>query len=89
MAHVVEQLNGRCLLGPLTCVHHNHPISATGDHAHVVGDEEHRHVEFATQVVENVQDLRLNGDVQGRRGLVSNQQGRITNQAHGDDDALT
>ena len=38
--------------------------------AQVMGDQQHGHAELALQVFQELQDLRLDGDVEGRRGLV-------------------
>ncbi len=84
MVHALEQ-GGR--LGGLhhpARVHHVDPVGVPGDHAHVVRDQQHRHAEPFLQVLEQGQDLRLNGDVQGRRRLVGDQQLRLAGQRHGD-----
>ncbi len=89
VAHVVEERVGLGLLGLLPGVHHDHPVGATGDDAHVVGDQEDAHVELLAQRVDNVEDLGLDRHVQRRRGLVGDQQFGPADQAHRDDDALS
>jgi hypothetical protein len=46
------------------------------------------HVELPTQLPEQLQDLRLDRHVQGRRGLVGDQQPRSRHQGCGDGDPL-
>ena len=50
------------------------PVDELRDHAQVVRDEDHRHAELVLQLAEQVEDLRLDGDVQRRRRLVGDQQ---------------
>ena len=49
MAHLGEQLGRRRALDDLAGVHHHDPVGAAGDHAHVVGDEQHRHLQPLAQ----------------------------------------
>ena len=88
MVHLVKQLDRRRLLRLLTAVHHDYPVRAPGDDPHVVGNQQHRHLEFAAQVVQNVQDLGLNRHVEGRCGLVGDQQFGRARESHRDDHAL-
>ena len=61
---------------------------AGGDDTHVVGDEQDRHVEALAERVDQVEDLRLDGDVERRRRLVRYQQLRLARQGHGDHHTL-
>ena len=84
MVHLFEQ-GGR--LGGFhhpARVHHVDAVGVPGDHAHVVRDQQHGHAEPFLQVPEQGQDLRLDGDVQGRRRLVGDKQLGLTSQRHGD-----
>ncbi len=67
---------------------HGDPIGDLGDHAEVVGDEQHAGAVIALQVADQLEDLRLGGDVQRSGRLVGDQQRRFENQRDGDDDAL-
>jgi hypothetical protein len=42
-------------------------------HAEIVGDKDHRRAELALQIEDNLEDLRLDGDVERGRRLVSDQ----------------
>jgi hypothetical protein len=63
-------------------VQHDHVIGHVGDHAEIVGDEQDRHAEFALELAHQLQDLRLDRDVERRGRLVGDQQRRIADQRH-------
>ena len=44
-------------------VHHAHLIACLSDYAQVVRDEHHRHAEVTLEFIDELQNLRLNGDV--------------------------
>ena len=69
-------------------LHHRDPIGDLGDHAEIMGDEQHAGAALALQVLDQPQDLRLGGDVEGRRRLVGDQQRGLQHQRHGDHDPL-
>ena len=54
------------------------------DHAEIVGDEEHREGSLALQIAQKVEDLRLNGDVEGSGRLVGDEKLRFCRQRHRD-----
>ncbi len=68
--------------------HHRDAVGDLGDHAHVVGDEQHGGAVIALQVADQGQDLLLRGDVERRGRLVRDQQFRLQHQRHRDHDAL-
>ena len=68
--------------------HHRDPVGDFGDHAHVMGDEEHRGAVIALQVADQRQDLLLRGDVERGGRLVRDQEFRLQHQRHRDHDAL-
>ena len=62
------------MLDDLSGVHDHHVVSHVGDHPQVVGDEDHRHVFFSLQRVQEVHDLSLGGHVEGSGGLIGDEQ---------------
>ncbi len=76
------------LLDDLTGVHDGDPIRHLGHHSQIVGDEDHGRVGVPLQIAHEVQDLRLDRDVQRRRRLVRDQQLGLTGQGHRDHDSL-
>src|ERR1043166_5271391 len=55
-------------------VHHHDAVGDVADDVQVVRDEDVRQSEFLLQVLEQVEDLRLDGDVECRDGLVADDQ---------------
>ena len=84
MARAGEQLPDAGLLDDRPGIHHRHVVGHFRDHAHVVGDEQDRHAELSLQPAHQVEDLRLDGDVERGRRLVGDQQCRIADQRQGD-----
>jgi hypothetical protein len=72
------------LLHLLALPHHHHVVGHLGHHAHVVGDEDHGGAHLGLQVADDVEDLRLDGHVERRGGLVGDEQFGVAGQRHGD-----
>ena len=77
MAGRGEHVVRRCRLDDAAEVHHGHPVGDVLDDAEVVGDDEVGEVELALQPLEQVDDLRLDGDVERRHGLVADDESRL------------
>ena len=88
MLRMVEQLLRRRLLDDLAGVHDGDLVGRLGDDAHVVRDDDHRHLVLLAQLLEQVEDARLHRDVERRRGLVGDQQPRLARQRDRDHHAL-
>jgi hypothetical protein len=80
VAHALEQRLGVGTLDHLAGVHHGDVVGPVRHHAEVVGDEHHPHVPVALLGLEQVEDLLLDGHVQGRGRLVRDQQARAARQ---------
>src|SRR4051794_13702896 len=83
----VELLRRRRLDDPPE-VHHRDPVADVAHDGQVVGDEQVGEPEPALQPLEQVDDLRLDGDVQGGDGLVRDDQVGIERERPRDPDAL-
>ena len=59
-----------------------------GDNAEIVGDEEDGHAELGLEGAEKVEDLGLDGDVEGGGGLVGDEEAGLAGEGDGDHDAL-
>jgi len=88
MLRVLEDLRDGAMLDDLALEHHADPVGHLAHDAEIVGDEQHRHVEPALQLREELEDLRLHGHVEGRGWLVGNQEIGLVGEAHGDHHAL-
>ncbi len=76
------------LLDDAAGVHHRDVVGASGDDAEVVRDQHHRHEPFALLLLQEVEDLRLHGDVERGGRFVGEQELRTARQRDGDHDAL-
>jgi hypothetical protein len=68
-------------------IHDRDPVGRLGDHPEIVGDE-HQGSALAPEVSEDVEDLRLRGHVESRRGLVRDDEVGLAGDRHRDHDAL-
>lgn len=66
----------------------SHPVGDLGHHHHVVGDEENGDVLLRLHRADEVEDLRLNGNVQRGRRLVGDQDLGAEREGHRDHDPL-
>src|SRR5262252_313748 len=89
MLRALEYLPDRAFLDDPTGVHHDHAGADAGDQRHVVSDEHDRGAQLAVELLEQRDDLRLDGHVQGRGGLVRDQQAGLVGQTHRDHRPLT
>ena len=88
MSRVGEYLVHRALLHDTPGVHDHHIVRHLGDNAQVVGDEHNGGIDLILQVTQQVQYLRLDGHIQGRGGLIGDDEPGAARQCHGDHDAL-
>jgi hypothetical protein len=65
------------VLDYLAGVHHHDVVGAASDHSHVVGDEDHGHAKLGLELVEQLENLGLDRNVEGRGGLVENHELRV------------
>jgi hypothetical protein len=68
-----ENPRGVVGLHRLPVIHHHGAVRDLGNYSHVVRDEEDRHILFLLQNLEEVQDLRLDRDVERGCRLVGDQ----------------
>ena len=69
-------------------VHHVDPVGASGDDAHVVGDQQRGHAKARLEVIQQRQDLGLDRHVERRRRLVGDQHLRLARERDRDHHAL-
>ena len=85
---VVEDLVGGAALAVRASVHDHDLVAHLGDDAQVVGDHDDGHAELLLELLHELEDLGLDGDVEGRGGLVGDQDVGLAGERHGDHDAL-
>ena len=76
------------LLDRRAAVHDHDLVGQVGDDAQVVGDQHERGAELALEPDQELEDLGLDGRVQGRGRLVGDDQRRVQGQRHRDHHAL-
>ncbi len=84
MAGVCKQFGGGRLLDDPAGVHHGHVVAGLGHHAEIVRDQQDRGAEPRAQVGQQIKNLRLDRDVERRRGLVGDHEIGLTGQRHRD-----
>ena len=67
-----------------TGVHHLHPVGDARDHAEVVGDQHDRRLQVLLDALHDVEDLRLDRDVERRRRLVGDEHVGLVGDRHRD-----
>ena len=85
---VVEDLRGRAGFHDHAAAHHGDAVREVGHDAHVVGDQHDGAVQLVAQVAHEVQDFGLDRHVEGRGGLVGDEQFGIAGQRLRDHGAL-
>ena len=85
---MAEQLPEGGLLHNPAAVHHVHRVRHVGHHAEVVGNEDQGGIALPLHGLQHVQDLGLDGHVQGRGGLVGDDQLGVAGEGHGDQHPL-
>src|SRR5712664_3333743 len=88
MAGAAVQLTPGRYLHDLAEVHHRNSVGDVLDHRQVVRDEEVGEVELRLEPLEQVDDLCLDRDVEGRDWLVADDEARLHGQSARDADAL-
>ena len=66
----------------LALVQHDHFFRHVGDHAQIVRDNHHRHLELFLQLHDELQNLRLNRHIERSGRFVGDQQRRTADQRH-------
>ena len=82
MLRIVKDVPHRALFDDPAGVHHRHAVRGFGDHAEVVGDQQQRQVELALHVAQQVENLRLHGDIERRGRLVGDHERRLAGERH-------
>ena len=83
-----EDVGGAAFLDHLALVHDVDAVGHLAHDAEVVRDPQHGHVHLFLQAPQQLEDLRLDGDVEGGGRLVGDQQVGLVGERHGDHDAL-
>src|SRR5947208_12689898 len=88
MARAFEQAVDTGLFHHLAGIHDDDALRGLGDDAHRMGDQHDRHAEAFLHVLQQIENLRLDGDVERGGRLVGDDELWLAGQRHGDHDAL-
>ena len=83
-----EQRIHRGKLDDLPSPHDGHVIGQMSHHGQIVGNQNQRQRKAFLEVLQEVQDLGLDGQIQSRNRLIENQQFRLHRESPGDPEAL-
>ena len=83
-----EYLAGRPGLDDLALGHHADPLGHVAHNREIVRDQQQRHAEPVLQLAHQMEDLRLNGDIERRRRFVGDQDVGLVGDCHRDHDPL-
>jgi hypothetical protein len=83
-----EQPLGRADLDDRAEIHHGHPMRQVAHHAQIMGNEQDREAEPRLQIQQQVDDLRLHGNVEGGDDLVGDDHLGLDRERSRDADAL-
>ncbi len=88
MTGTAQEIRRRPGLDESPRVHHGDVLAEFAHDREVVADEDDRQIELDAQLVDQVEDLRLDRDVERGRRFVAEQYRRFGGERHGDGDAL-
>jgi hypothetical protein len=88
MRRVLQQIANGADFHQLPRVHHGDVIGQITHNPEIVSNEENGHAELLTQLAQQLDDLRLDRNVQRRRGFIGHQEFGLGRQSHRDHDAL-
>ena len=77
VAHLVEDFDHIAGFHRFAGIHHTEPVADIHDEAKVVADEQHRGAVFLAQILDEIDDPRLNRHIQCRGGFIKDQQGGL------------
>ena len=83
-----EQIFNVCLFHDAARIHHRHSIGESSYSAEVMRNEDESQIGGTTQLAEQVEQLRLDRDIERRRRLVRDQELRLARERHRDHRAL-
>ena len=74
MLGTIEQLPDRCPLDDLTGIHDRDVVAHLGDNTEVVRDQEDAHPQFFLEIAQEIENLRLNRDIEGCGWFISDEE---------------
>jgi len=78
MLRLVKDIQQGTGFGYSPTIHHDNPVSDASHGAQVMGDKQGGHIPLLLQVPENIQNLSLDGGVEGGGGLIGDKNLGVT-----------
>jgi len=88
MLWIGEDLLNRSNLDDFTRVHHRHAVGDFVDDAQIVRNQQDAQSDIAAKLGDEIENLRLDGDIEGGRRFVCDQELGVHDQRQGHHDAL-
>ncbi len=88
MGGIFVDVHDRAALNDVTSIHHVDGVDHLSNHTEVVGNPHDCHAQFLLQLDDQIDDLRLDGDIQCGGGFIGDQQFGLAGKRHGDHGAL-
>ncbi len=83
-----EKFFNGALLDEFSFEHNQNTIGKIGDDAEVVGDEEDGHAELITEIAKEIENLGLDGDIEGGGRFIGDEKFGLAGVGHGDHGTL-
>ena len=88
MGWLLQHLTRRTFEHEFPCIHDGNAVADPRNGAQIVADIDHRSPGLGRQIAQQLEDMRLSGDVEAGRRLVEQQNIGLARQRHGDGNAL-
>ncbi len=79
-----ENFFNGALLDEFSFEHNQNTIRKIGDNTEVVGDKEDGHAELISEIAKEVENLGLDGDIEGGGGFIGDEKLGLAGEGHGD-----
>ena len=89
MLGIGQYFFSRAEFNDLTKIHHRHAIAHVTDHRDVMRNQHKRQIALALQFDQQIEDLRLYGNIQGGGRFIEHDDIRLGRKRAGDGNALT
>src|SRR3990172_2859263 len=84
-----KEIGSRTIFHDLSRVHYRHGLGRFGNHSQIVADQHDGSADLLLKPVDEINDLGLDSDVEGRSRFIGQHQSRIAGHSHSDHNPLT
>ena len=83
MLRVLENLVGQAVFDDMAGFHHHGSLAEQINNPKIMGDDEHRQIEFAAQVSDQIEDPGLDGEIKAGGDFIEEEDQRVVRQGLG------